>query len=400
MKYDFLTCLCRAGHDALAYDALGLEGFPKKGSSSYSPISMWVADMNFVAFPGVVDAMKTRLDHPSFGYFLIPKEYYQSIAWWHYHKYGVKGLKQEDIIYSNSVLGGLVATLNALISKGDAVLVHQPTYIGFIHAIKDAGYQMVTSRLTYQDNCYKMDLSDMEKKIQEHHIKVMVLCNPHNPTGRAWTKDELKEVAALCKKYEVIIIADEIWADIDLNTSTHITMQSVSSDAKMRTIALYGVTKTFNLASITGAYLVIYNEALRKLVDAELNSTCLNNPHVLSIHAVMGAYNEEGLSWVNELNEVLMTNVKLMDEFLSSYQDLRYTTPEATYMFYVDFSAYCEKHNISFDELLDKGYQVGVVWQDGRPFGMDQTIRINVASPTSLIEEAIQRLRKEVLIND
>ena len=398
MKYDFTTFLDRTGHDALAYDGLGLDGFPKKGKLEYPPISMWVADMNFVAFPNIIEGIKNRLSHPSFGYFLLPKEYYQRIAWWHYEKYKVKGLKQEHIVYANSVLGGLVATLDSLLAKGDAVLTHEPTYIGFLHAVRDAGYRIVTSPLKLKDGHYKFDLADMEAKITSEHIKVMILCNPHNPSGKAWTKDELKQIALLCKKHEVIIISDEIWADLDLNNDNHLPMQMASSDAKERTIALYGLTKTFNLASITGAYMVIYNKALRNMIKEKLEATCLNNPHILSVHALINAYTEEGISWVKELNSVLTNNVNLMDAFLKEYPELIYAKPEATYMFYVDFSEYCRKHQISFDDLLNKGYEVGVVWQDGRPFGTDQAIRINVASPTKVLQEALDRLKKEVLI--
>ena len=400
MIYDFTTFLNRTGHDALAYDGLGLEGFPKKGKVEFSPISMWVADMNFVAFPDIIEGIEKRLSHPSFGYFLLPSEYYQRIAWWHYTKYNVKGLKQEHIVYANSVLGGLVATLDSLIAKGDAVLTHEPTYIGFLHAVKDAGYRIVTSPLKLEDGIYQLDLADMENKIVTENIKVMILCNPHNPSGKAWTKDELKQIATLCKKYEVIIISDEIWADLDLNNDNHIPMQSVSSDAKQRTIALYGLTKTFNLASITGAYMVIYNVALRNLIKEKLDATCLNNPHILSVHALINAYTDAGMAWVKELNSVLADNVKLMTEFLKQYPSLKFAIPQATYMFYVDASQYCNKHKISFDDLLNKGYEVGVVWQDGRPFGVNETIRINVASPTKVLIEALERLKKGVLVQD
>ena len=399
MKYDFTTFLSRVGHDAIAYDGLGLDGFPKRPDDAYSPISMWVADMNFVCYPGITEGIKARLEYPSFGYFMIPSKYYQAIAWWHYNQFGVKGLKQEHLLYVGGVLGGVVAVLKTFLKEGACVLTHSPTYIGFIHAVKDAGYKLITTPLTIENGKYQMDLADMEAKIIAHDIKVMILCNPHNPSGKAWEKEELASICELCKKHEVIIISDEIWADINLNGKKHIPTSSVSSDARMRTISLYAPTKTFNLASLTGAYMVIYNPVFKKMINEYLECTCLNSPHLLSVYALINAYTVGGAEWVGELNSVLSNNVTLLDEFLKGYPELKYLMPEATYMFYIDFSKYCEVHNISFQSLLDKGQEVGVIWQDGRPFGWNQAIRINVASPTKELEVAIKRLKELVLID-
>ena len=392
MTYDFTTFLDRKGHDALAYDALGLEGFPLPPIHHYA-ISMWVADMNFVACPTIIEGIKERLAHPSFGYFLTPSAYYQHIAWWHLKQFGVKGLKQEHIVYANSVLGALVTTLRTFLVKGDNVLTHEPTYIGFIHAIKDVGFNLVTSSIVEKSGKYEMDYADLEQKMIDYDIKVFLLCNPHNPLGINWSKEDLLKLDALCKKHNVLIVSDEIWADLVLSDEGHLPMYQVNADARMRSICLYGLTKTFNLASITGAYMVIYNETLRKLIQAELDATCLNNPHLLSVYALMSAYTESGLLWVSELKEVLKTNVELMSTYLQGIEGIKFIKPAATYMLYLDCSEYCRKNQITFDELLKHGWEEGVIWQDGRPFGWHESIRINVASPTHIIEEAIHWMK-------
>ena len=271
MKYDFTSILDRRGKDAVAIDAVGAPGSPYPAPrEGFDVIPMWVADMNFPVVPTIQQAMIQRVEHPAFGYFDPPAEYYDSIIRWQESRNGVTGLKSEHIGYENGVLGGVISALNVLCSKGDNVLLHSPTYIGFTHCLTDNGYHIVHSPLTKDERgVWRMDFADMEKKIVENHIHAAIFCSPHNPCGRVWERWEIEQAMALYKKYDVMVVSDEIWSDILLTGYCHIPTQSVSEDAKMRTVALYAPSKTFNLAGLVGSYHIIYNSWLRDRCDKE-----------------------------------------------------------------------------------------------------------------------------------
>ena len=279
MKYDFTSILDRRGKDAVAVDAVGAPGSsypaPREG---FDVIPMWVADMNFPVVPTVQQAMIARAEHPAFGYFDPPAEYYDSIIRWQEGHNGVTGLKPEHIGYENGVLGGVISAVNVLCSKGDNVLLHSPTYIGFSHCLTDNGYHIVHSPLTKDEQgVWRMDFADMEKKIVENHIHAAIFCSPHNPCGRVWERREVEQAMALYKKYDVMVVSDEIWSDILLTGYRHTPTQSVSEDAKMRTVALYAPSKTFNLAGLVGSYHIIYNSWLRDRCSKEAHQFAKGN---------------------------------------------------------------------------------------------------------------------------
>ena len=212
-------------------------------------IPMWVADMNFPTVPTIPQAIMERASHPAYGYFHATDEYYDSIIHWHETRNGVTGLTKEHIGYENGVLGGVISALNVLCSKGDKVLLHSPTYIGFTSSLGNNGYEIVHSPLVKDEtNVWRMDFEDMEKKIVEQNIHAAVMCSPHNPTGSVWEKWELEKAMELFQKHDVYVVSDEIWSDIILAGNKHIPTQSVSEDARMRTVAVYAPSKTFNLA--------------------------------------------------------------------------------------------------------------------------------------------------------
>ena len=241
MKYDFTTVMDRRGKDAIAVDAIGQPTFgitaPKEG---FDPIPMWVADMNFPVVPTITQAMIERAQHPAFGYFMPPQEYYDSIIRWQETRNGVVGLKPEHIGYENGVLGGVVSAMGILCSRGDKVLLHSPTYIGFTGSLTNAGYHIVHSPLVKDEQgIWRMDFENMERKITEHKLHTAIFCSPHNPCGRVWERWEVEKAMEIYKKHDVFVISDEIWSDLTLTGFTHTPTQSVSEDAKMRTIALY-----------------------------------------------------------------------------------------------------------------------------------------------------------------
>ena len=399
MKFDFTTIYDRRGKDAMAVDAV--EKIPTfQPNEGFDAIPMWVADMNFATAPSVNAEIAKRIEHPLYGYYMTPDEYYDAIIRWHETRNGVTGLEKEHIGYENGVLGGLMSALNAVCARGDKVLVHAPTYIGFTGSIENAGYHIVTSDLK-QDRygIWRMDFFDMEMKIKKNDIRAVVFCSPHNPTGRVWEREELEQFMDMAQRLNVTVISDEIWSDLTLRGYKHIPLQSVSEDARNRTIALYAPSKTFNLAGLIGSYHIIYNEALHKRVKKEASTCHYNSMNVLSMHALIGAYSDEGAQWVDELREVLTANVKYACKFIrKNFKGVNVRQPEGTYMLFLDCEGYCKRSGRSLDEVKKAGYEVGVIWQDGRPFHGPHHIRMNLALPTARVEEAMQRLKDYVFV--
>ena len=396
MKYDFTSIMDRSGKDSIAVDQIPIPGAQVK--EGFDRIPMWVADMNFPTVPTVVEAMMGRVQHPAYGYFDPTKEYYDSIIRWQETRNGVTGLKPEHIGYENGVLGGVISALNVMCSKGDSVLLHSPTYIGFTMSLENNGYHIVHSPLVKDENgVWRMNFEDMEKKIAEKHIHAAVFCSPHNPCGRVWERWEIEKAMELYKKYDVFVISDEIWSDLILEGHKHIPTQSVSEDARNRTVAMYAPSKTFNLAGLVGSYHIIYNGWLRERVLKESSLSHYNAMNVLSMHALVGAYKPEGYEWLDELRQVLTGNVEFACRYIQDhFEGIEVSKPEGTYMLFLDCTKWCEKHGKTIDELQRAGVEVGVIWQDGRPFHGPCHIRMNLALPFSRVQEAFERLDRYV----
>ena len=400
MKYDFTSIMDRHGKDAIAVDMIGQPGgfAPAAPLPGFDPIPMWVADMNFPVVPTIPAAMIERAQHPAYGYFMPTEEYFGSIIRWHETRNGVTGLEAKHIGYENGVLGGVVTALNILCSRGDKVLLHSPTYIGFTGSLTNNGYCIVHSPLVLDENgVWRMDYEDMERKIVENKIHAAVMCSPHNPTGRVWERWELEKAMELYRKHDVYVVSDEIWSDIILTGHKHIPTQSVSEDARMRTIAIYAPSKTFNLAGLVGSYHIIYNPRLKDRHDKESSLGHYNSMNVMSMHALLGAYKPEGCEWVDELCQVITGNVDwAVDYIRANFPGIRVSKPQGTYMLFLDCKQWCEEHNTDVGELLKKGWDYGVCWQDGRPFHGQHHIRMNLALPLSRVQEAFERLNKYV----
>ena len=400
MNYDFTSIIDRRGWDAIAVDSVYNDSdfgpdAPKEG---FDVIPMWVADMNFPALPTIQEAIHQRVDHPAYGYFSPRKEYTNSIISWQEQRNGVTGLKAEHIGYENGVLGGVLSVLGVICSKGDNVLVHAPTYIGFTSSLENNGYHIVHSHLVKdEENIWRMDFEDMEKKIKENHIHAAIFCSPHNPCGRVWERWEIEKAMEIYKKYDVFVVSDEIWSDLIMPGYKHIPTQSISEDAKSRTAAMYAPSKTFNLAGLVGSYHIIYNSWLRERVEKESSLSHYNEMNVLSMYALMGAYREEGHVWVDELCQVLNGNIEYACDFIKEhFPEVEVARPQGTYMLFLDCSRWCETYGKTLDEVLKAGWDVGVAWQDGRPFHGCCHIRMNLALPLTRVQEAFARLKTYV----
>ncbi len=400
MKYDFTSIMERKGMDALAVDSLGrAPGLaPDPPENGMDVIPMWVADMNFPACPTISEAIINRAKEPHYGYFEPRQEYYDSIIRWHETRNGVTGLKKEHIKYENGVLGGVVSALNVFCSKGDKVLVHSPTYIGFTKSLSNNGYHIVHSQLV-QDNAgiWRMDFADMEQKLKEERIHAAIFCSPHNPCGRVWERWEIEQFMELCKKYDVFVVSDEIWSDIILTGHKHIPTQSVSEDARMRTAAFYAPSKTFNLAGLVGSYHIVYNKWIQDRMVKESSLSHYNDMNLLSMYGLIGAYQPEGYQWADELCQVLTENVNFACQYISEhFQGVSVSRPQGTYLLFLDCSQWCKLHECDIEHVERAAWKVGVAVQDGRMFHGPCHLRMNLALPLSRVQEAMHRLDKYV----
>ena len=398
MKYDFTTILDRRGRDSTAADVIPFKGF--KVDQGFDPIPMWIADMSFKAAPAVMDAIYKRMEMPNFGYFPLPKEYFDSIIRWQQKRNGVEGLLPEHIGYENGVLGGVSSALQAFTAPGEKILVHSPTYVGFTHTFQDTGRVAVHSPLKRDEQgIWRMDYEDMDRKLKENDIHLAIFCSPHNPCGRVWERWEIEKAMEVYAAHDCLVISDEIWSDIIMPGYKHIPTQSVSEDAKKRTIAFYAPSKTFSLAGLVGSYHIIYNKYLRDRVLRQSRLSHYNDCNVLSVHALIGGFSPEGEAWADEMIQVVNGNLQYACDFIrDNFPGVKVMRPQGTYMLFLDCWDFCRSHGISISQLQERGVRRGVIWQNGEDFLLPDSIRMNFALPRSLAEEAMERLRKYVFI--
>ena len=400
MKYDFTSIMDRRGKDAIAVDGLGTSpGFtPDAPKPGFDAIPMWVADMNFPTCPTITQAILERVQHPAFGYFQPTPAYYDAICRWQQVRNGVSGLSAADIGYENGVLGGVISALTAFAAPGDGVLLHSPTYIGFTNCVTNNGYRIVHSPLVRDEaGVWRMDYEDMDAKLKANKIHVAIFCSPHNPCGRVWERWEIEKAMEVYRANDCLVISDEIWSDILLNGHRHIPTQSVSEDARNRTVALYAPSKTFNLAGLVGSYHIIYNPYLRDRVTAKSSKSHYNEMNVLSMHALIGTYRPEGEAWVDELCEVLSGNINFACDYIAArFPGVQVSKPQGTYMLFLDCTQWCDRHGKTIDWVEKAGWDVGVAWQDGRMFHGPCALRMNLALPLSRVQEAFDRLDRYV----
>ena len=392
MKYDFTTVLDRRGRDSIAADVIPWDVQVDEG---FDAIPMWIADMAFPVAPPVLDAMRRRLDFPSLGYYAMSEEYFDSILSWQRRRHGVEGLARENIGYENGVLGGVAAAVQAFTAPGEKILVHSPTYVGFTHTVENLGRVLVHSPLRRDaEGVWRMDFADMEAKIEEHHIHLAIFCSPHNPAGRVWEREELEQVMALFQKHSCLVISDEIWSDIIMPGYRHIPTQSVSADARQRTIAFYAPSKTFSLAGLVGSYHIVYNQYLRERLVRQSEQSHYNSCNVLSMHALVGAYSPEGEAWCEEMIRTVDGNFAYACGFIKeNFPGVNLMRPQGTYMLFLDCHDWCAANGVSIGELQRRAVRAGVIWQNGEDFVWPETIRMNLALPLSRLEEAMERLK-------
>lgn len=387
-KYDFDKVIERKGTDSLKYGILD-DIF---GTSDLKP--MWVADMDFETPDFIIEAIKKRLSHPVLGYWKYWKGYYNAISWWTKTRYNWT-VEKDWIVFSPGIVPALGLCVMVYTQKGDNVLVQSPVYHPFYYAIESQERNIVYSPLINKGDYYDMDFEDLEDKLKKG-VKMMFLCNPHNPVARRWDKEVLAKVAFLCKKYSCVLVSDEIHADLTMPSYQHFPTHlcAKTQEEKDNIITLMAPSKTFNMAGLTTSEVIISDTELRKkFMHYTHNILHMYNGNVLGAYALEAAYSENGAKWVDELRDYLFDNISSMNEFLNvNYPKIRTFRHEATYLPWLDFSAYGYSHK----ELMHKlAFDCKIGLNDGMIFGKEgeNKMRINVALPKKLLLESLEGLR-------
>ena len=390
MKYDFDTVIERNHTNCLKYD------FKTERGMEEDVLPLWVADMDFQTLPEIRSRLQEVVSHGIFGYSDGKEDYFTAVQGWYARHFGWE-IKKEWLIKTPGVVYAIAAAVAAYTNEGDAVLIQQPVYYPFGQMIRENKRKLVNNPLQQRDGHYEIAFADFEQKIVEHHVKLFLLCSPHNPVVRVIEEWELKKLGDICIRHHVIVLSDEIHSDFTYPGHTHHVFASLGEVYANQCVICTAPSKTFNLAGLVGSYHIIFNKMLRDRVEAKSRKSHYNTMNVLSMHALIGAYEAEGYTWVNELCQVLSENVDYaVNHIRDYYRGIEVSKPQGTYMLFLDCEDWCEENYKSLDELLKAGWDVGVAWQDGRPFHQEYGIRMNLALPLSRVKEAFERLDEYV----
>ncbi|MEF9992412.1 MAG: MalY/PatB family protein [Romboutsia sp.] len=375
VKWDFRTnCSEKATQDALPF---------------------WIADMDFECSKPIIDELHKIVDHKIFGYSSHKSdEYYDAVCNWYKRRFNWE-INKDDIFYCSGVVPAISFLIRILTDEGDGIIIQEPVYGKFKAKIESNNRIVVNNSLIYENNTYKMDYDDLEEKATENKNKVLILCSPHNPVGRVWKNEELEKVIKICKKHNVWIIADEIHSDLTRKNRIHIPLETVCKDYRDKIITCTSTSKSFNIAGMQIANIIINNKEVQEKWINELSNFGIVSPNPFAIGAVIAAYNNSE-DWLDELNEYLDGNM----DFVKSYIDehlprVKFIYPEGTYLAWLDFNDY----NFSSDELEDLMMkEAKVLLDEGYIFGTEGIgfERINVACSRYLLKECMDRIKKNL----
>ncbi|MBP1582236.1 MAG: pyridoxal phosphate-dependent aminotransferase [Oscillospiraceae bacterium] len=381
--YNFDKLVERKGTECMKWD------FVEKIYGSADVIPLWIADMDFEVLPEIREALEKRAAHPTYGYTASAPAYRENIIKWNQERNGLT-IEKEEIVPVPGVVTAIAFALNALTKEGDKVLINTPVYNPFASTIKGLNRELVTSSLKCEGHKRVMDLADMEEKMKDG-VKMMILCNPHNPIGRVWTKEELSQLVDLCAKYNVYLFSDEIHSDIVYGGHKHCSALTVSEKAKEISIVAMAPSKTFNIAGLKSSMFIIQNPELREKVSASYNAFHVG-VDLFAYKATEVAYGY-GAKWVDELNEYLYENAKFVTEFCETQlPKVKTFVPEGTYLMWLDFSAY----GLSQEDLMNKlKTEAKVGMNSGATYG-DEGVgyaRLNIGCPKFMLEQAMNQIK-------
>lgn len=353
-------------------------------------LPMWVADMDFRTPEAVTDALKERVEHGIFGYTLPDENVKKEIKQW-LEKRHDWSIESDWISYSPGVIPSLHMIIQSLTDIGDRILIQTPVYPPFYSVVEEHGRHIVKNPLRLSDRRYEIDFDDFEKKIKENHVSMFILCNPHNPVGRVWTRDELEKMMTICLKHDVKIIADEIHADLIFKENKHVPIANLSEEAALQTITCLSPTKTFNLAGLQASFVVTAHKGHKEKLDKQFKNQGMLMLNTLGLTALEASY-KYGEEWLDELNQVLEYHRDyVMERFHTETTSIHVIPAEGTYLLWLD----CRKLGMDQKELksfMQKKAKVGL--NDGVSFGEEGEgfMRLNIAAPRATLEDGVSRI--------
>lgn len=382
MKYDFDEIIDRRVTNCVKWDS----------ADNQDVLPMWVADMDFRTVPAIIDALRRRVDHGIFGYTRVPQSYYEAVTGWFARRHGWN-IDKDWIIYTSGVVPALSAIIKALTVPGDKVLIQTPVYNCFFSSIRNNGCEIVESPLVYADNTYSIDFEDLERKASDPKVKAMILCNPHNPAGRVWSRDELIRIGEICIRHDVVVIADEIHCELVMPGYEYTPFASISEEFSRHSVSCVSPSKAFNIAGLQIANIVCADAGRRAKIDRaiNINEVCDVNP--FGVIALQAAYNE-GAEWLDQLLEYIHGNYEYMRRFCEEHlPDFPITKLEGTYLVWMD----CRKFGMTSAELEKVLIQDAKLWLNaGTMYGKDGEgfMRWNIACPRARMIEGLKRFEK------
>ena len=380
--YDFDTIIPRRGTNSIKWDAR-----PPFDADTEGVIPLWVADMDFKAAPFIIDVLRKRVEHGVFGYVCVPDSYYEAVCRWFSGRHGWK-VEKDWIIYTTGVVPALSAAVKALSKPGEKVILQSPVYNCFFSSVRNNGCEILDVPLLYHDGTYSHDFDGLERACADPAAKVMLLCNPHNPAGRVWTREELARVGDIARRHGVTVVSDEIHCEIVMPGFTYTPFASVSPENQACCVTLCSPSKSFNTASLQIANIITSNPEWRKLIDRAINVNEICDVNPFGVLALEAEYSPEGAEWLKELNQYIYDNYLLLKEKLSDWPVCKL---EGTYLPWVDVSSLGIPSEKIEEELL-RNYKVWV--NAGAMYGTEGFIRINLATPRSVLAEGLDRVSR------
>ena len=386
MDYNFDEVVCRKHTDALKLEALA----PRWGRTDLLP--MWVADMDFKTPPFIVEVMKKRMECEVFGYTARPESWYEAIISWQARRHQWT-ITKEMISFVPGVVPALAMAVQAFTERGEKVMIQQPVYNPFAQVIRNNHRELVNCPLELKDGQYHINFEVFEEKIKG--CKLFLFCHPHNPGGRVWTREELQKVATICAQNNVIVVADEIHADLTLPPYQHIPFATVSEEAAQNTVVFASPSKAFNMAGLATSYAVIANPTLRRRFESYVEGNELAAGNVFAFNTVVAAYNK-GEEWLQQMLNYVQGNVDEVIHYIEKYiPQLKVIVPQASYLVFIDFSALQLSQKEIVALCTDKAH---LALNDGAIYGEEGKgyMRINLACPRSVVKQALIQLKEAV----
>lgn len=389
MKYNFDKTVNRINNNSAKWNEM------EKNFGKDDLLPMWIADMDFETAPEILEEMKNKLDQKIFGYVSRPDSYYQSAIDWSKKRYNYD-IEPASIVHSPGVIPTISILLKNFAKDTDKIMIQTPVYPPFAGTVKNSNKTLVENKLIQDENGnWKIDFKDFEDKAKDENLKWFILCNPHNPVGRVWKKEELKKIADICLKYDVRVISDEIWRDLVYKGHEFTAFASLSKEVENITITCFSATKTFNLAGLQASFAVFPRKDELDLFDSKLGALDIKRNNPFSLVAMEAAFNK-GEEWLNELVEYLEGNVNFVIDYVEkNIPKVKIVKPEGTYLVWFDF----RELNLSNEEISKALIKEGkVALNNGTSFGDvgSEFFRMNIACPRYMVQDAIKRVDKAV----